>query len=84
VSELRPDLVMMDVATPFMNGYETALKIIEGAHRPIVTLISFFDRRETSEDADSKADAFLKKASLYEHLLPTWRVCSLSGVRHDR
>ncbi len=70
-SALRPDLVLMDVAMPLMNGYEAALKIKEGAHRPIVILISFFDRRETSEDADSKADAFLKNDSLYEDLLPT-------------
>ena len=71
VSAVRPDLVMMDVAMPLMNGYEAALKIKEGAHRPIVILISFFDRSETSEVADSNVDAFLKKDSLYEHLLPT-------------
>ncbi|MBX3330944.1 MAG: response regulator transcription factor [Nitrospira sp.] len=71
VSALRPDLVLMDVAMPLMNGYEAALRIKEGAHRTIVILISFFDRRETSEHCDSKADAFLKKDSLYEDLLPT-------------
>jgi CheY-like chemotaxis protein len=71
VSVLRPDLVVMDVAMPLMNGYEATASIKEGAHRPMVILISFFDRRETGEDGDSKADAFLKKDSLYSDLLPT-------------
>ena len=71
VSVLRPDLVVMDVAMPLMNGYEATVSIKEGAHRPMVILISFFDRRETCEDRDSKADAFLKKDSLYRDLLPT-------------
>jgi DNA-binding NarL/FixJ family response regulator len=68
---LRPDLVVMDVAMPLMNGYEAAVSIKAGAHRPMVILISFFDRRDTREDRDSKADAFLKKDSLYKDLVPT-------------
>lgn len=71
VSVLRPDLVVMDVAMPLMNGYEATMSIKEGVHRPMVILISFFDRRETCEDRDSKADAFLRKDSLYRELLPT-------------
>lgn len=71
VSLLRPDLVVMDVAMPLMNGYEATVSIKEGAHRPMVILISFFDRRETWEDRNSKADAFLKKDSLYRDLIPT-------------
>jgi DNA-binding NarL/FixJ family response regulator len=71
VSVLRPDLVVMDVAMPLMNGYEASVNIKEGVHRPMVILISFFDRRETCEGHNSKADAFLKKDSLYRELLPT-------------
>jgi DNA-binding NarL/FixJ family response regulator len=71
VSVLRPDLVVMDVAMPLMNGYEATASIKESAHRPVVILISFFDRRETCEGDDSKADAFLKKDSLYRDLVPT-------------
>jgi DNA-binding NarL/FixJ family response regulator len=71
VGVLRPDLVVMDVAMPLMNGYEATVSIKAGAHRPMVILISFFDRRDTCEDRDSKADAFLKKDSLYKDLVPT-------------
>jgi CheY-like chemotaxis protein len=35
---LRPDLVVMDVAMPLMNGYEATERIKEGAHSPTVIL----------------------------------------------
>jgi DNA-binding NarL/FixJ family response regulator len=68
---LRPDLVVMDVAMPLMNGYEAAERIKEGAHCPTVILISFFDRREAQGNSELRADAFLLKDSLYKDLLPT-------------
>ena len=70
-SVLRPDLVVMDVAMPLMNGYEATVRIKEGARGPAVILMSLSDRCETREDCDSKADAFLKKDSLYQELFPT-------------
>ena len=68
---LRPDLVVMDVAMPLMNGYEATARIKEGTHSPIVILISFFDRHEAHGESELKADAFLMKDSLYRDLLPT-------------
>lgn len=68
---LRPDLVVMDLAMPLMNGYEATVRIKEGAHSPTVILISFYDMGQAPEDRDSKADAFIRKDSLYEELLPT-------------
>ncbi len=68
---LRPDLVVMDVAMPLMNGYEATVRIKEGTHSPKVILISFFDRRDAHEHGEMKADAFLTKDSLYEELCPT-------------
>jgi two-component system, NarL family, nitrate/nitrite response regulator NarL len=68
---LRPDLVVMDVAMPLMNGYEATVRMKEGVHRPTVILISFFERCAAHEGSDLNADAFIKKDSLYEELLPT-------------
>jgi len=68
---LRPDLVVMDVAMPLMNGYEATERIKGGAHSPTVILISFFDRSDAHGHSETKADAFLMKDSLHEELLPT-------------
>lgn len=68
---VRPDLVIMDVAMPLMNGYEATARIKEGVHRPTIILISFFDRHGAHEGSDLNADAFIRKDSLYEELLPT-------------
>lgn len=78
---LRPDLVVMDVAMPHMNGYEATRRIKESAHGLSVILISFFDMHDAHEDRDSKVDAFLNKDSLYEELLPT--VARLFPVKQE-
>ncbi len=68
----RPDLVIMDVSLPVMNGYEATACIKKGDHCPTVILMSLFHVGETYEDdGDLKADAVLKKDALYEELIPT-------------
>ena len=68
---LCPDLVVMDVAMPLMNGYEAAAKMTEGHHHPVVILISFFDLHDAQPGGRSIAHAFIRKDSLYEELIPT-------------
>jgi DNA-binding NarL/FixJ family response regulator len=69
---LRPDLVLMDVALPFMNGYEATVRIKEDGHCPVVILMSFFHMGEIyGADNYSKADVVLNKDVLYEELIPT-------------
>ena len=68
---LRPDLVVMDVTMPLMNGHQAALKMKSGGHRPAVILTSFFDMDDVSPESVWKADAFLRKDSLHKELLPT-------------
>ena len=69
---LRPDLVLMDVALPCMNGYEATDRIKEDGHCPMVILMSLFHMDEAYEvDSYSKADVVLNKDVLYEELIPT-------------
>ncbi len=69
--DLHPDLVVMDVAMPLMNGYEATERIKEGGHGPIVILMSLLHQRDMSEEYGLKANAFLNKDVLYKELLPT-------------
>jgi len=68
---LHPDLVVMDMTMPLMNGHEAAIKMKAEVHRPSVILISFLDMHEAYTDRVWKADAFLRKDALYEEFLPT-------------
>lgn len=69
---LRPDLVIIDVALPLMNGYEATAWIKEKGYCPTVILMSFFPIGEVyGKDDHSKADAVLDKDALYKELIPT-------------
>lgn len=68
---LRPDLVIMDVTLPLMNGYEATARIKENGRCPMVILMSFFPIDEShGQDDHSKADAVLDKGALYKELIP--------------
>ncbi|CUS31249.1 hypothetical protein COMA1_10012 [Candidatus Nitrospira nitrosa] len=69
---LRPDLVLMDVALPCLNGYEATARIKEDGHCPMVILMSLFHMDEAYEvNSYSKADVVLNKDVLYDELIPT-------------
>ncbi|MDH4154245.1 MAG: response regulator transcription factor [Nitrospira sp.] len=68
---LRPDLVIMDVVLPLMNGYEATVRMKEKGYCPTIILVSFFPIGEAyGKDDCSKADAILNKDALYEELIP--------------
>lgn len=68
---LHPDLVLMDVVLPVMNGYDATARIKEGGHCPRIILMSFFDVGEAYGNGDQfKADAILNKDALYQELIP--------------
>jgi two-component system response regulator EvgA len=65
VRELRPDLVLLDVQLPGINGFEVAAKLEEAGAAPTIVLTSSRDRADFGDAlAESPARGFIAKAEL--------------------
>jgi CheY-like chemotaxis protein len=65
VAELRPQLVLLDVLLPDLDGFAVARLIAERPERPLVVLTSSRDASELGTRLDSSpADAFVRKDDL--------------------
>ncbi len=62
VEELRPDLVLLDVRMPGMDGLETARRLARTTRPPVVVLISL--DASAASPAACGAAAFLRKQQL--------------------
>ncbi|MBI2988001.1 MAG: response regulator transcription factor [Deltaproteobacteria bacterium] len=71
VQELRPDLVLMDIAMPEMNGLKATRSIKANPRAPKIIIVTIHDDAEyRSATKDAGADGFARKSNLYTHLLP--------------
>ena len=71
VQELRPDLVLMDIAMPGMNGIEATQRIKAKPGGPKIIILTIHDDAEYRSAAkDAGADGFVRKSNLLTHLLP--------------
>lgn len=72
--ELRPDLVLMDVRMPGLNGVNATHQLKEEMPEAKVIMLSVFDLPEYREAAIvSGASAYVVKKSVVEELVPTMR-----------
>jgi two-component system NarL family response regulator len=75
--ELKPDLVLMDVRMPGINGISATRQLKEEMPELIVIVLTIFDLEEYREAAmASGASGYVVKKSLVEELVPAIRrVC---------
>lgn len=92
VRDIRPDVVLMDIVMPRMNGLEATRRIMESTPVPIVLVSATLDVRETDtafQAIQSGALTVLQKpssldAAAINHLRNTVRAMSQVKVIHHR
>ena len=58
---LKPDLVLMDIRMPEMNGFEASKKIMDICPTPIIILTAYDDRGMVIDAGDAGVAAYLNK-----------------------
>ena len=72
--ELRPDLVILDVKMPVLDGISAAERIVGQRIAPVVMLTAFSQRELVERAVDAGAMAYLVKPFAKSDLLPTIEV----------
>ncbi|MCY7282302.1 MAG: hybrid sensor histidine kinase/response regulator [Cyanobacteria bacterium CAN_BIN43] len=83
IEQSPPDLILLDVMMPVMNGYEVTQRIRKNPALPFIPilLITAFDHSSVVEGLDLGADEFVRKPVDPEELLA--RVRSLLRLKHS-
>ncbi len=74
VEELRPDLVILDIKMPIMDGLAAAEKIVGRRIAPVVILTSFSQRDLVERAREAGAMAYLVKPFQKSDLLPAMEI----------
>jgi DNA-binding NarL/FixJ family response regulator len=81
VTRLRPDLVLMDVNLPGIDGIEATRRITQDAGPPVVVLLSTYDQDELDVSSCGAA-SYLAKAAFGPDLLVAAWVAATTGSIH--
>lgn len=77
-TELMPDLVLMDMTMPHMNGVEATRRIKASPDAPRVVMLTMHDSASYRDAAlAAKADGYIQKPNLARDLLPLVRALFL-------
>lgn len=72
ILRLQPDLVLLDVAMPDLNGLELTRYLKKRSSTPCIIIVTTYDDPEYLQAAlEANADGFVAKADLGLKLLPT-------------
>lgn len=64
-AEVKPDLVLLDVQLPDIDGFEVARRLTQTSHPPVVILVSTRDRDDYGHEVErTPARGFIGKAEL--------------------
>ena len=78
VRELRPDIVLLDINMPDMNGIRTANEILRVSPGTKIVFLSVHDTPGTMKAARVWADGFVAKSAAGIELIPT--LCRVAGI----
>ncbi len=83
IEQLPPDLVLLDVMMPGMDGYEVTRRIRQNAELPFVPILltTAYDQPSVAQGLDLGADDFIRKPVHFDELLA--RVRALLRLKHS-
>ena len=77
---LRPQLVLMDVHLPGIDGVEASRRIREQPQAPIVVLLSTYDEHEFDHTGSGAAGYISKRSLSPDRLSAVWEQATRSGA----
>ena len=82
VETAPPDLILMDVMMPDMNGYEVTKKIRQNPNLPVmpILIVTAYDTLQTSQGLALEPNNFIRKPIEFDQLLT--KVAALLEANH--